>query len=92
MSPPGRGARGDQAASAPTPSTSVGRTKASIDGPLRRHDARQAAERRIASWRLDELLYGEALPADPIDWHEIQMDLGVPEREYLGRELAALRG
>lgn len=91
MSPPGRGARGDQAASAPTP-PSVGETTASVSAaPPRRYDGRAVALRRIARHQLDELLAGGSVPlvlGTPIDWHATHMDLGAAERAAIGRELA----
>lgn len=92
MSPPGRGARGDQAASAPTP-PSVGETcAASVSAaPPRRYDGRAVTLRRNAQHQLDELLAGGPAPlvlGDPIDWHAVHMNLDAAERAAIGRELA----
>lgn len=48
--------------------------------------------RKFARRHLDEII-GKTDPwimSDPTDWHAIHMDLGVPERDALGRSLAAV--
>lgn len=39
----------------------------------------------------EPLVLADVVLGDPIDWHAIHMDLGVPERDALGRELAVAR-
>lgn len=54
----------------------------------RRYDRNAARRRAWARRQLDDLL-GLSLTGEPgIDYHRTHLDLGVPEREYAGRELA----